>query len=429
VGNHAVSFHRTQRQAASLLIVCASFAWSGCSGHKAESQPVVTVQAGVVQQKTIREIISTEAVLYAKSEASIVPKISAPVAKFYVNRGSRVNTGQLVAELENKDLQAAADQAKGAYEQAQAAYATNTQVNLPADIQNAELNLKATRQAMESSRMVYQSREKLYKAGAISRNLVEESRVSYIQANNQYQMAEAHLQGLQKVGQSAAEKTAEGQLAAAKGQYQAALAQLEYSQIRSPITGVVTDRPLYEGQMAAAGTPLMTIMDLSHVVGRAYVSPNQAAQFHVGDPATILPGGGQPAIPAKVTVVSPALDPNSTTVQVWVEAANPGGRLRPGTTVDVNIVARSVKNALVAPSASVLTADNGATSVMVIGADHLAHQAAVQTGIREDGEVQIISGLRAGQQVVTEGAYGLPDGTEVRISSPAAPTAPAAGAD
>ena len=106
-----------------------AFVCAGCSGKKPQAPPAVSVQAATVQQKTISEVVSTEAVLYPKNEASIVPKISAPVEKFYVNRGSHVKAGQLVARLENKDLQAALSQAKGAYEQAQAAYATSTQEN------------------------------------------------------------------------------------------------------------------------------------------------------------------------------------------------------------------------------------------------------------------------------------------------------------
>jgi HlyD family secretion protein len=396
-------------------------ACAGCSGNAPEATSAVSVQSATVGKKTIREVISTEAVLYAKSEASIVPKISAPVEKFYVNRGTHVHAGQLLARLENKDLQAALEQAKGAYDQAQATYATSTEVNLPADVQAAELNVKETRSAMESAKSVYDSRQKLFQVGAIARNLMDESHVSYVQANNQYEIAVAHLQGLQKVGQKAALNSAQGQLASAKGQYEAALANLQYSEIRSPITGVVTDRPLYEGQMAAAGTPLMTVMDLSRVVGRAFVSPQQAAQLHVGDSASMLPGEGQDETPAKVTVVSPALDPNSTTVQVWVEAANPGGKLKPGSTVGLKMVAKTVKDALVVPAEAILTGEGGATSVMVIGQDQLAHQTAVKTGIREGDEVQLLSGPKSGEQVVTAGAYGLPDGTKVAISKSAEP--------
>jgi HlyD family secretion protein len=397
-------------------MLCGVLAWTGCSGGKPVAEPLVSVHAATVQRKTIQEIVSTEAVLYAKNEVSIVPKISAPIEKFYVNRGSRVHAGELIAQLENKDLQAAVTQAKGAYEQAQAAYATSMQVNLPTEIENAKLNVKATRQAMRSARMVYESREKLYKAGAISRNVLEDASVAFTQANNQYEMARARLEGLRKIGQSAGEQIAKGQLAAAEGQYQAALAQLHYSEIRSPIDGVVTDRPLYEGQMATAGTPMMTIMNLSHVIGRAYVSPNQASLLRVGDAATIDPDAGAPLVPAEVTVVSPALNPNSTTVEIWVEAANPNDELRPGATVNVRIVASTVKDALVVPSAAILTAENGATSVMVVGNDQHAHQTSVRIGIHEDGEVQIVSGLRRGEQVVTEGAYGLPDGARVQIS-------------
>jgi HlyD family secretion protein len=398
------------------MAMAATLACVGCSGRTPESTPAVAVRAATVERKLIRDVISTEAVLYPKNETSIVPKISAPIEKFYANRGSRVHAGQLLALLENKDLQAAVEQAKGAYDQAQATYATSTEMNLPADIQAAELNVKETRQAMESAKSVYDSRQRLFQAGAIARNLLNESHTAYVQANNQYEIAEAHLHGLQKVGTKAALNSAQGQLASAKGQYEAALANLQYSEIRSPIDGVVTDRPLYEGQMAATGTPLMTVMDLSHVVGRAYVSPQQAALLQVGDPASLLPGEGQDGTPAKVTVVSPALDPNSTTVQVWVEASNPGGKLKPGSTAGLTIIAKSVKDALVVPAEAVLTGEGGATSVMVIGQDHLAHQTAVKTGIHEGDQVQILSGLKSGEQVVTAGAYGLPDGTKVAIS-------------
>jgi HlyD family secretion protein len=404
------------------LLVGLSLMTAGCSsGEAPEPEPVVAVRAAKVQKKAVQDVIDADAVLYPLKEATIVPKVSAPIQKFYVNRGSRVHAGELLAVLENKDLSAAVEEARGAFDQAQAAYATSTKVNLPAEIQSAELNVEATRQAMQANELIYQSRLKLFRSGAMSRNLMNESHVSYIQSRNQYQIAVAHLKALQAVGKSQSLKSAAGQLAAAKGRYQGALAQLNYSEIRSPIDGVITDRPLYEGQLATTGAPLLTVMNISHVVGRAYVSPQQAAQLHVGDPATISPGNGQADVPARVSVVSPALDPNSTTVQVWVDAANPGGRLKPGLTVRVHMVAQTVKDALVIPAEAVLTADDGTTSVMVIGPDEHAHQTIVKTGIRAGEEVEIVSGLHAGEQVVAAGAYGLPDGTKVKITSGATP--------
>ena len=391
---------------------------SGCGGSAPEQQPVVDVQAATVAQKNIQQVVSAEAELYARNIATIVPKISAPVVKFYANRGSHVRKGQLIAQLENKDLTAAADQAKGAYEQAQATYAASTPEGVPQQLQQAQLDVSATKQAADAERAVYESRKKLYQQGAISRNLLNDAEVASTKAENDYQLALARLKGLQAGGQDQAMKLAQGQLATAKGQYEAALANLQYSEIRSPIDGVVTDRPLYEGQMAAAGQPLFTIMDLSSIVARAYIPPQQAAMLKVGDAASILPGTGAEPISGKVSVVSPALDPNSTTVQVWVEAPNPGDHIKPGLTVQVSMVAQNVKEALVVPSVAVLTADDGSTSVMVIGADNHAHQTAVKTGIHSGNDVQILSGLQAGQKVVTAGAYGLPDGVEIRVAAP-----------
>lgn len=413
-----------------LMVLAAgmSLGWAGCSSTQAPApEPVVDVQAATVEKKNIQQVIEADAVLYPLKESTIVPKISAPIKTFYANRGSRVRAGQLLAVLENQDLTAALQEAKGAYDQAQAAYATSTKVDVPAQVQDAELNLEAAKQALDAAQEAYQSRLKLFQAGAMARNLMNDSHVAYVQARNQYQIALAHLKALEAVGRSQSLKLAQGQLQAAQGRYQAAVAQLNYSQIRSAIDGVVTDRPLYEGQMATAGSPLMTVMDLSHVVAHAYVAPQLAAQLRVGDSAGVDAGTGQPDLPGKVSVVSPALDPNSTTVQVWVDAANPGNRLKPGTTVRVRMVARTVKDAMVVPAAAVLTADDGTTTVMVVGPDQQAHQTTVVTGIHSGSEVQIVKGLRPGQQVVTTGAYGLPDGTKVKITAGSEPGGGSAG--
>ncbi|HEX5482951.1 MAG TPA: efflux RND transporter periplasmic adaptor subunit [Terriglobia bacterium] len=391
-------------------------AWSGCSGPEAaQPEPVVTVQAATVARKTLQRIVTASALLYPLGQTTIVPKISAPIRKFYVQRGNHVHQGELLATLDNKDLAAAVVESKGAYDQAQANYTTSIDVNLPAAMQTAQLNVKSTKQAMQADELVYRSRLKLYKAGAISRNLMDQSHVAYIQARNQYEIALANLKALQSVGKKQQIKAAEGQLASAEGRYEAAQAQYNYSEIRSPIDGIVTDRPLYEGEMASAGAPLMTIMNISHVVARAHISPQQASLLRVGDTARIVLGQNQDSVPGKVSVVSPALDPSSTTVQVWVDAANPGGRLKPGSTVQLQMVAQTVENALVVPAAAVLTASDGSTSVMGVGSDGRAHQTSVKTGIRQGDDVQILSGLQAGQRVVTEGAYGLPDGTKVKV--------------
>ena len=83
---------------------------------------------------------------------------------------------------------------------------------------------------------------------------------------------------------------------AAKARYQNAAAQLSYAEIRSPISGVVADRPLNAGEMVSSGTAIITVMNISQVVARANVPVAQAALIRVGKPATISGPAGDLAV-------------------------------------------------------------------------------------------------------------------------------------
>ncbi|MBV9483972.1 MAG: efflux RND transporter periplasmic adaptor subunit, partial [Acidobacteria bacterium] len=188
-------------------------------------------------------------------------------------------------------------------------------------------------------------------------------------------------------------------------------------EIRSPINGWVTDRPLYPGEMVSAGTPLITVMDLSKVIARAHIPEEQAALVKIGDKATVGSPDVEKPVEGKVTVVSPALDPNSTTVEIWVQASNPKRQMKPGSSVRLVITAATVPDTLVVPATAVQTNPDGGTFVMLAGADGKAHQTAVTVGIKQDQEVEITRGIKSGDKVITAGAYGLPDNTKIKIET------------
>lgn len=391
---------------------------SGCSKAPGEKEPVVPVQVAVVEKTTIQHTVAAEAVLFPLAQSAIVPKISAPVKTFLVKRGSRVHEGELLAVLEHQDLAAAAQDTKGAYDQAQATFEISTGAELPAEMQKAQLETQAAKQLLDAQQKVYDSRQELFQQGALPRKELDQAGVDLTQARNQSEIAQKHLEAMQAIGKQQTLKSAAGQLESAKGKYLGASAQLSYSEIRSPMNGVIADRPLYPGEMAAAGTPLLTVMDVSQVIARAHIPQPDAALLKLGDKATIrAPGEDQP-VEGKITVISPALDPNSTTVEVWVQAKNPEQRLKPGTSVELSMLAQTIPDALVIPTASLLTAEDGSTSVMLIGSDNRAHQKPVKVGVRQDAEVQIVVGVKAGDRVVASGAYGLPDNTQIKVEGP-----------
>ncbi len=394
---------------------------AGCSSDKGDQEPTVTVQVAAVEKTTIQHTINTQAILFPRQQAAIVPKISAPVKKFLVKRGSPVHQGQLLAVLENRDLSAAAQENKGSYEQAQASYETTTAAGLPEEIRKAEADAQQAQQTLDAQEKVFESRQQLFTQGALPRKELDQSRVDVTQARNQAVITKKHLDTLMAVGKQQELKSAAGQLESAKGKYLGAEAQLGYSEIRSPIDGVITDRPLYPGEMAAAGTPLLTVMDISSVIAKAHIPQNDAAALKVGDQGSMTVPGLEEPIEGKVTVVSPALDPNSTTVEVWLEAKNPKHELKPGTSVQLSLTAQTVKDALVVPASSVITTPEGATAVMLSGADGRAHQKAVKLGIRNGDDVQIVEGVTDADKVVSTGAYGLPDKTKIKIEAAEAP--------
>lgn len=403
---------------------------AGCSKAKTE-EPTVSVQVVPVEKETIERSVNAEAILFPLQQSALVPKISAPVRTFYVKRGSRVRKGQLLAVLENRDLAAAAQENQGAYDQAQAAYETTTAASLPEEIQKAKLDVQVAKETLDATEKLYDSRQELYKQGALPRKDLDQAAVNLVQARSQYDIATKHLNSLLSVGKQQELKSAAGQLESAKGKYLGAQAQFSYSEIRSPIDGVVTDRPLYPGEMAASGTPLITVMDISQVIARAHIPQDQAVLLKVGDAAKITVPGDDTSVEGKVTVVSPALDPNSTTVEVWVQAKNPEQRMKPGVSVQLSMLSQTVPDALVVPSSAILTAADGATSVMVVGPDHRAHQKAVKIGIKQGNDIQVVTGVEEGERVIAAGAYGLPDNTKVTVEakeSSKPPEAPAAKA-
>jgi multidrug efflux pump subunit AcrA (membrane-fusion protein) len=364
----------------------------------------------------IDHVVTVDAVLYPINQANVTPKISAPVKRMLVSRGDHVRAGQVIAELEGADLAASANESQGQYEQAQAAYQTVIASTLPEDKTKAQADLQTAQQNFDAAKKVYDNRAALQREGALAQKLVDDAKLAVVQAQTQLDTSQRHLETLNQVSQRETIRGAQAQVNAAKAHYENAVVQQSYAKIVSPINGVVAGWSVSVGEMPAAGTPIISIVDISQVVARANVPVKEASSIHVGRPARIAGPDGDLA--GKVTVVSPAVDPSTTTVEVWVQVANPGERLRPGGTVRVAIIAETIQNTMVLPVAALLNSDEGGQQVMVIDKNSVAHERKVSVGIRQGDRVQIISGLQEGDQVVTSGGLGLEDKAKVTIQKP-----------
>ncbi len=395
---------------------------AGCGSKDAEKkdgekkdEAARSVELAEVKQTALDRVISVDGILRALDQSAVTPKISAPVSKFTVNRGDHVKAGQLLAVLESKDLAASVADTKGAYDQAAAGLRNTQSASVPDEVVKAETDVTSAKEAMDAANRVLKSRQDLLTQGAIARRSVDDANLTYVQAKSAYDAAEKHLDSVHNVARHEEVNVAQGNAESAKGKYDNAVAQLSYAQIVSPISGVVADRSVFPGEMAVPGTPLMTILDISSVIARVSVPQTQAGFVRIGQKAHITAADGMQT-DGTVTVISPALDPQGTTVEVWVQAVNPGEKLRPGGTVHVTITGDAIRNATVVPPAALLPSSEGGSAVFVVGNDMVAKEHKVTIGVRTNDAAQILDGVEPGARVVVSGGLGLQDGAKVQVA-------------
>jgi multidrug efflux pump subunit AcrA (membrane-fusion protein) len=416
VGQAVSPANSLRRRPAAFLLALAALFLTSCGRKKEEAAEVeapTPVQVETVRKGPIDHIVTADAVLYPVNQANVTAKISSPVKRILVNRGDHVKAGQLLVELESADLAATENESKSLYEQAQSALQTVTGATTVEDKGRAQADLQSAQQVLEAAKKVYDSRVALQSQGALAQRLVDDAKVTLVQAQSGYDTAKRHLDTLNSVAQREQIRAAQANVDAAKAHYENSTVQVSYGKITSPISGIVSDRPVYPGEMPASGTPLLSIVDISRVVARANVPVKDASAIQVGRPATITGPDGD--IAGKVTVVSPAVNPNTTTVEVWVEAPNEGEKLKPGGTVRVAIKAETLQDVTLVSASAILNSDEGGQIVMVVTPDNVAHEKKVSLGIRQGINVEIRSGVNEGDKVVTVGGLGLDDGARVIV--------------
>lgn len=356
---------------------------AGCHRGTAEeeaAQPVVSVQVAKAEIAPIAQPIDVVGAVTARQEAAVSPKISGQIASMALLKNQFVHAGDVLARIEARDL--AAQRAEAA-----AAVTTANDAIVPAEA------------TLENARRTYDRRKGLYEKGGISKKDLEASQLDVTNA-------------------AGALKTAHSKVAETVSHRASLDAQVDYSAVRAPFDGFVTDQFAHQGDFAQAGNKLLTIADVSTVIVKAPVSDETASRIRPGDAATVQPDDLPGTIlQGRVTLVSRAADPQSRAVEVWVTLPNRDGRMRPNGAAHVTISSNGVGNAVVVPTAAVTldaTNANGGT-VMVVDAKSIAHEVHVTVGAHDRDRSQIVSGLKAGDTVVTVGNYGLPDGAKVTV--------------
>ncbi|HEV2453233.1 MAG TPA: efflux RND transporter periplasmic adaptor subunit [Verrucomicrobiae bacterium] len=190
-----------------------------------------------------------------------------------------------------------------------------------------------------------------------------------------------------------------------------AAAQLASLQVVAPVSGTVTSVNVQPGQSVDPTTTVAEVIDLDRLALSVKIPSAQAGQLREGEETQIA---SDPPVTALLSFVGSAVDPADGTVPAWA-LLPPHSGLRPGQFVQFRLVTDTRTNCLAAPAESVVTDESGESAIWLIN-DGQAAKTNVEIGLREDNWVELrTSGLKAGDPVVTVGAYGLPDNTRIKI--------------
>jgi len=176
----------------------------------------------------------------------------------------------------------------------------------------------------------------------------------------------------------------------------------------SPVSGEVVERMCSAGQLLAAGaTQCFTLSDMSSVWILVNIYQNDVAYVHLGDPVAISNESYPDVVRGKIEYISPALDPNTRTLQARLEAPNPGERLKKEMYVTAEVKAGVIPSALFVPNASVLRDDQNMPYVYLQTGERQFARRVVTLGESQNGKTQILTGLQANDRVVGDGSLFL----------------------
>lgn len=401
-----------------LIIIWLSAGRKGEEEEKAEAA-TVSVRVAKAERGEIAAEVSALGTVFPREEATVSPKINAQIKQMALLKNRLVRAGEPVATLEARDIQAQRAEAAAALEEARANARLLSGGTIPETTAQDEKALRDARANVANARATYERRLTLYQRGGISKKELEASELALKLAESDLRVAENAAKVHQLTTNPGNRALADSRVMQARDRLAALDAQLSYSIIRAPFSGVITEQFQYEGEYAAAGAKLFTIADLSEVIVKAPFADTAAAQLKVGDEATVLPSDlpGE-ELTGSISLISRASDPQNRTVEIWVNLKNEVGRLRALGAAKMIVSTNAESDAVIIPASAVTldatNADEG--TVMVVDEQSVAHETKVKVGIRTGDRVQIISGLQGGETVITEGNYALPDESKVEVN-------------
>lgn len=364
--------------------------------EKAQASPVEsTYEAmGTVRSKTISVLSS---------------QVLGRIVSIHVREGDRVKAGHLLVEIDDREMKAQLEKSRAGLKESQ--YALD-------EIERAIRGGEAEKKAADARFALALSTLDRYK-GLFERRSVSSQEFDEVQTKNTAAKADADQASERLQALLAKKNQIIARIDQAKADTVNAEAFLSHTRILSPIDGIVTAKPADVGQMAAPGTPLLSVEDETHYRLEALVEESRIGRIHLGDPVSVsIDALGQKPIAGQVSEIVPALDPASRSYIIKIDLRTPDSStlFRSGLFGKVRFNT-GTKKVLTVPVQSVLERGQ-LTFVYVVDPAKIAHMRLIQTGKTYGDRVEVLSGLSEGDQVILEPLSEVKDGAAVEPGVP-----------
>ncbi|MGQ9802086.1 MAG: efflux RND transporter periplasmic adaptor subunit [Candidatus Saccharicenans sp.] len=366
----------------------------------AESQTSVPlpVKVAAVRVADLEKRIKSPGEVFTERKVVLKAEVKGVLKKLHVEEGLRVKAGQVLAELDETPYRLQLEQDEASRLKALSELLLDHLFQQP-ELKSSASDLESLKKAEEA----FLQAEAAHKQGLISQAELDKAR-------RDYELAFIG-SGLKRDEIIAASKG----LTQAEINVKRARMELEKTKITAPFSGVITQVKVSPGENIEAGREICTLVDLSQLKIEAKVLETLIGKIKVGREADVLfsayPGK---VFKGKVAAISPLVSPTERTCSVFIHLENSAGQIKPGMHAAVEIVSDIFPGRLLVPQAAVLV--RGSRPLVFVVENGLAKWRYIQTGEENEQDVEVLDGVREGEQVITEGHLTLAHDSPVRIT-------------
>lgn len=357
---------------------------------------------GKVERGDLAQSVVATGKIEPITKVEVKSKASGIIKKLYVDAGDKVKKGQLLAQLDKDEIEAEVQQGRAGLQAAEA-----NETSATADFERAKVDAEGP--DVPLLKRAYERAENMAKEGVVSASALDDAQKDYALALNKQNVAKAQL----TVSKAKAVQ-AQAQVAQSRANLAQLEEQLSYTDIESPIDGVVLSRDVEMGDavssilvLGSSATQVMTLGDTSEVYVQGKVDESDIGKVYMAQPARIkVESFKDKTFNGKVTKISPmgVEKDNVTTFEVRVSINNPGGELKAEMTANAEIILQEKKNVLQIPEGALIYDKDKKAAVEIPdpkGKDG-KRKVAVEIGISNGAKTQIMAGLKEGDQVVLQ---------------------------